>query len=114
MKRSIFALSGLSLAFCASAAFAQGADVEHGKKLYDYWCSTCHGAGPGHPGTQSLDVKYKGKLPAQLEERTDLSPAIVKLFVRRGVYAMPFFRKTELTDADLEAVAAYLARNRKP
>jgi hypothetical protein len=26
---------------------------------------------------------------------------------------MPFFRKTEITDADLDALAAYLARNNK-
>ena len=26
---------------------------------------------------------------------------------------MPFFRKTEISDADLDALAAYLARNNK-
>ena len=36
---------------------------------------------------------------------------MTKFFVRKGVSIMPFFRKTEVTDADLDALAAYLARN---
>jgi mono/diheme cytochrome c family protein len=35
----------------------------------------------------------------------------VKTFVRNGVSIMPFFRKTEISDADLDAIAAYLTRN---
>jgi mono/diheme cytochrome c family protein len=31
--------------------------------------------------------------------------------VRRGVSIMPFFRKTEISDADLQALAAYLAQS---
>jgi hypothetical protein len=27
---------------------------------------------------------------------------------------MPFFRKTEISDADLDAIASYLTRNRPP
>ena len=44
-----------------------------------------------------------------LEERTDLVPEITRTFVRNGVSVMPFFRKTEITDAELAALAAYLA-----
>ncbi len=44
-----------------------------------------------------------------LEERTDLVPQITKNFVRTGVSVMPFFRKTEISDAELDALAAYLA-----
>jgi mono/diheme cytochrome c family protein len=93
---------------CASVdgAAAQGAD--RGKQVFDYWCATCHAPGPGRPGTQSLQVKYDGEIPAVIEDRTDLTPDMVKLFVRQGVGSMPFFRKTEVSDADLEALAAYL------
>ena len=52
---------------------------------------------------------YKGAKPAMLEERTDLTPEIVKHFVRTGVTVMPFFRKTEINDADLDALALYLS-----
>jgi (+)-pinoresinol hydroxylase len=73
-------------------------------------CSVCHGSGPARPGTRALRAKYRGKLPALLEQRTDLTPAYVKYIVRHGVSVMPLFRKTELSEADLEAIAAYLAR----
>ena len=63
----------------------------------------------GVPGTQALDALYKGKKPGALEERTDLVPKLTETFVRKGVSVMPPFRKTEITDADLAALAAYLA-----
>jgi mono/diheme cytochrome c family protein len=75
-------------------------------------CSVCHGTGPGKPGTRALAAKYKGATPALLEERTDLNPAYIKQVVRQGLYVMPFFRKTELSDADLNAIVTYLTRKR--
>lgn len=73
-------------------------------------CAVCHGSGPAKPGTRALRTKYRGKLPALLERRTDLAAAYVKFIVRHGVTVMPPFRKTELSDADLDAIAAYLGR----
>ena len=66
------------------------------------------------PGTVALQTKYKGAKPGLLSERTDLIPPVTKSFVRKGVSIMPFFRKTEISDADLDALAAYLARNHPP
>jgi len=103
------------LLFLALAGCAFGADeatIQHGQKVYEYWCATCHGPG-SLPGTVALQTKYKGAKPALLSERTDLLPAVTKTFVRHGVSIMPFFRKTEISDADLDALAAYLARNNK-
>ena len=40
--------------------------------------------------------------------RTSL-PELTRAFVRTGVSVMPPFRKTEISDADLAALAAYLA-----
>jgi (+)-pinoresinol hydroxylase len=80
---------------------------------FQNYCSMCHGAGPGMPGTMALQAKYKGALPALLEKRTDLTAALVKTYVRNGISIMPFFRKTEISDADLDAIAAYLTRNNK-
>ena len=58
-------------------------------------------------------MKYKGKLPAVLEQRTDLAPAMIKTVVRHGLHGMPITRKTEISGAELEDVVAYLTRNRK-
>jgi hypothetical protein len=47
--------------------------------------------------------------PAVLEQRTDLTPKMIETAVRKGVYFMPRFRKTEISNADLAAIIAYLA-----
>jgi (+)-pinoresinol hydroxylase len=86
---------------------ADDAVMQKGKQVYEYWCATCHG--PKLPGTVALQTKYNGTKPALLTERTDLLPAVTKAFVRKGVTIMPFFRKTEISDVDLDALAAYLA-----
>ena len=52
----------------------------------------------------ALQAKYGGKVPGVLDDRTDLTPAAVRLFVRRGTSIMPFFRKTEVSDVDLDAI----------
>lgn len=105
-----FMFSGLGVS--QSLLVQNDAATQKGNEIYQYWCATCHGAGPGHPGTTALAAKYKGARPGVLEERTDLSPQGIRFAVRRGISIMPFFRKTELTDVDLESVISYLTRNR--
>lgn len=100
-----------TLGFAACAASAEDSpDLERGKAVYEHWCAPCHAAGPGHPGTQSLQLKYNGSLPAVLVERTDLSAEAIKTFVRQGILMMAPFRKTEITDSELDALAAYLTQ----
>ena len=93
----------------AVSGVAHAAD---GKQVYEKWCAPCHAPGPDHPGTQALQALYKGSKPDALIERTDLTPPIVKQFVRKGVSVMPFFRKTEITDAELDALAAFLSKQK--
>jgi mono/diheme cytochrome c family protein len=115
MTRSLLSALGLLLAgFGAVSSTAQAAAPASGQSVYEYWCATCHAPGPGHPGTQSLQLKYGGKMPAVLLERTDLSPQAVAVFVRQGVLLMAPFRKTEISDAELVALTAFVAKNFKP
>jgi (+)-pinoresinol hydroxylase len=97
--------------FAAVGGVAQAQDSlrVRGEEVFQYWCAACHAPGPRHPGTQALDALYKGAKPAALEERSDLLPELTRAFVRTGVSVMPPFRKTEISDAELEALAAYLA-----
>jgi len=95
-----------------SRAFAQTADVKRGAEVYQYWCASCHGPQTGTPGTTALAAKYKGEKPAVLDRRTDLTLQTVTFFVRNGVSVMAPFRKTEIGDADLAALAAYLSQKR--
>jgi cytochrome c5 len=92
--------------------------LEHGqivgRLVYEKWCTPCHGSGEGKPGTIAAAALYKGSKPAVLTERTDLTPAAIKTAVRSGVFVMPRFRKTEVTDAELEAIVTYLTRKPEP
>lgn len=92
---------------------ALGADTVKGQTVFQHWCQPCHGAGPGHPGTAALEVKYNGTLPPLIEERKDLTADTIKLFVRQGISVMAPFRKSEITDADLDALTSYLASTAK-
>ena len=89
----------------------RGSPVERGAAVFNNWCSACHSRGPQNaPGTASLQNKYQGSVPAALQDRRDLTPELVKFFVRNGVAMMAPLRKTEVSDADLEALAAYLTQ----
>jgi (+)-pinoresinol hydroxylase len=94
-------------------ATVSGEGQPKGYVQYQDYCSMCHGEGPGRPGTMALQAKYKGAEPALLADRTDLTPTLIKAYVRNGVSIMPIFRKTEISDSDLDAIAEYLTRNNK-
>jgi mono/diheme cytochrome c family protein len=123
MRKTTRIAAGVALVLCAGSIVAQPPEGEgpRGKQVYDYWCAPCHAPGlglPGFdelPGTQQLRIKYRDtQISPLLTERTDLVPVFVKTIVRQGVSFMPQFRKTEISDADLDALAAYLARGNSP
>jgi mono/diheme cytochrome c family protein len=114
--RKTGAIVGAALLLAAGGAAAadrppsEQPSPELGKQVFQKWCAPCHAPGDGHPGTVALEAKYKGALPAPLEQRTDLTADTVKYFVRNGVSIMPFFRKTEISDAELDALGRYLEK----
>ena len=109
------ALAAALLVVTIAANAADAPAIQRGKTKFERTCAPCHGAGPGNdgrpalPGTEALQLKYKGALPALLEARTDLTFDILKGYLRHGSWSMPPFRKTELTDAEIQDIAAYLA-----
>ena len=91
--------------------------LQQGKAVFDQWCMGCHGPMPGMgrfppAGSYRLQQRYKDTKPALLEERSDLTPELIRAVVRHGLPIMPPLRKTEVTDADLDAVIAHLTRNK--
>lgn len=105
MKRRLMCL--LPLGALASASFA--ADTAAGKKTFDRYCAECHAPGVGHPGTQMLGWR-KGDAKALIETRTDLDAGYVSVVVRQGLMEMPPFRPSEISDAALADLAAYLSQ----
>jgi mono/diheme cytochrome c family protein len=59
--------------------------VERGAALFQRACAICHGVGIDRLGTSSLEIKYRGRLPAPLEKRADLTPERVIYYMRHGV-----------------------------
>ncbi|GAA5048198.1 hypothetical protein GCM10023208_05180 [Erythrobacter westpacificensis] len=105
------------LAFATGAATAQQSvrtgpaapELAEGKAVYAHWCAPCHADSMGLAGTNSLTIKYEGTdIPGVLEDRTDLTAPVISYFVRNGIAWMPPFRRTEISDAELAALSAYL------
>lgn len=106
----LFATSAIAFAAQGTGRTGPGAaELQDGKAVFKHWCAPCHADVPRLAGTMSLAAKYEGSKPAALEDRTDLTPEIVAYFVRHGVAWMPPFRPTEISDAELEKLSAYLS-----
>lgn len=93
--------------------------MTNGKEVFDRWCWGCHEPLPGRfgitdppAGTYRLQLRYNGVVPAALEERTDLTPELIRTVVRKGLNMMPPARKTEISDAQLEDVVMYLTQKK--
>lgn len=87
--------------------------LAYGEETYMEKCEGCHGRGPQQSGTSRFEKRDKGSVPAALQDRTNLSTALIKTFVRNQTPGMAPFRYTELTEEDLDAVIIYLMRNNK-
>ncbi len=90
--------------------------IQRGALVYQDWCAPCHSSGRGNPGTAALAAKYKDRqpaVPAVLTDRRDLTPQAIRFFVRQGVSVMAPFRKTEISEADLEGLSAFLTRSKR-
>lgn len=112
MKLLSAALAALMLATPAWAE-DRSPDLANGEAKFKRWCVACHGEGERHhPGTGALAKLYAGTdTPAVLAQRQDLSYDLLHFFIRNGTSIMPFFRKTELSDDDVQDLAAWLTRN---
>jgi mono/diheme cytochrome c family protein len=112
LRLSLFVVGTAAVSLLGRGSLAQDAQsFAAGRAVYTKWCAPCHDPGVSHPGTHALTVKYQGVKPGVLLEWKDLSVNTVKVFVRHGISVMPQFRKTEISDQELDALAAYLARN---
>ena len=83
-----------------------------GAALFSHHCGYCHLAGGMGTNLLTKQMIAAGQPPqmALLANRTDLDADYVKSVVRMGKVAMPRISRAEVTDAELDAIAAYLAR----
>jgi mono/diheme cytochrome c family protein len=83
-----------------------------GAALYSNRCGACHLI--GGMGTNLLTQQriLQGEPPANglLTNRKDLTQTYVRFVVRHGKLAMPPLTRVEVTDAELDAIAAFLGK----
>lgn len=104
MSRVLIAAAVAAAAqLAAGAAFAQPPALD-GKALFHDKCEMCHG--PGGMGTGLLARRVQ---PAELAKRANLNPDYVFQYARRGLGNMPPITPGDASDAELRAIAAYLA-----
>lgn len=113
IRNVLIALSSMAVAAAAGVAVQAQAPAKSvpldGKALFQAQCSGCH-LDRGF-GTRVLSRRVpEGQ--ATLESRKNLPAAYVSVVVRRGIGSMPQFRKAELTDAELGAIAQYLEKGK--
>ena len=85
------------------------ASAQDGERMFMRRCGVCHLE--GGMGTMVL----ARRLPpdqAPLAARRDINRELVFNAVREGTGSMPRLTRTDVTDAELNAIAAYLARPR--
>lgn len=97
------------VALQAQVAAAAASPLESGKALFVNQCGGCH-LERGF-GTRVLSRRVAAG-EAMLEARKDLNALYVTTVVRHGIGSMPQFRKAELSDAKLAAIATYLERSK--
>ena len=113
---------GAAIALTAGVAIAQGPppapkpetvasrpDASGGEKLFLEHCAMCHGA--NGMGTGLLGRRIDVPL---LEKRQGLGAKYVITAARTGIGNMPAITRGELSDADLQEIADYLASGPHP
>jgi len=107
----LFGFAALSIGIAHSQT--PPTQIHQGRAIYEKWCAPCHDPGIEHPGTHALMTKYPGSPRASgiITEWKDLTPPYVRFMVRHGMSVMPHFRKTEISDSELDALAKFLSRS---
>ena len=84
----------------------------NGEALFSNRCGSCHLTGGMGTNLLTKQRVAAGEPPESglLANRTDLTADYVKAVVRMGKVAMPRLSRTEVTDSELDAIAAYLGK----
>lgn len=81
--------------------------AENGAKIFENWCETCHAQHHNMPGTDHIRELY-GESRVDLRNSPVINDPYVRQLVRYGRGMMPPFRRTEISNAELDILVAYL------
>jgi mono/diheme cytochrome c family protein len=88
------------------------AEGQDGAALFSNRCGACHLAGGMGTNLLTKQRMMAGEPPEKglLANRQDLTADYVRAVVRQGKVAMPRLSRTDVTDAELTAIATYLGK----
>ena len=102
--RSILLVAAAAIPLAGLAAQSSPRPPASGAALYQEKCAMCHGKVGMGTGLLARRVQ-----PPMLAERTDLTADYVVQAARSGIGNMPAIPRGEASDAQLDAIAAWLA-----
>lgn len=97
----------MAAAVLSALAGQAAAEPRSGEKIYDLYCAGCHRPDGEGPGTVMLGHRF-GEQRASITDNKSLDRNYLKQVVRNGFIEMAPFRKSEITDAELELLADYI------
>lgn len=88
------------------------APTTDGETLFSNRCGACHLVGGMGTNLLTKERVRAGQPPEQglLVNRRDLTQTMVRWVVRNGKLAMPRLSRVDVTDAELDAIAAFLGK----
>jgi mono/diheme cytochrome c family protein len=102
--RTILLAAAAAIPLAGLAAQSSPPPAGNGQALYQEKCAMCHGRVGMGTGLLARRVQ-----PPMLAERTDLTADYVVQAARSGIGNMPAISRGEASDAQLDAIAAWLA-----
>jgi len=104
-------IPGIALLSSSTLVADEAPKLEGAERTWAFYCEGCHAAGiEEHPATLRLSYTRSPELAA-IRGRQDLTPEYLRQVVRLGYLEMVGFRKTEISDSELEALIKFI---RKP
>lgn len=101
-------LAGAMLLSASGTGAGETRKLEGAERTWAFYCEGCHAAGiEEHPGTLRLSYTRSPELAA-IRGRQDLTPQYLRQIVRMGYLEMVGFRKTEISDDELEALIKFI------
>ena len=101
-------MSVVLLLVSSGSVAAETRALEGAERTWAFYCEGCHAPGiEEHPATLRLSYT-RGKALAAIQGREDLTPEYLRHVVRVGFREMVGFRKTEISDAELEELIRFI------
>lgn len=109
VNRSCVSVTIVTIIVLFAQTSVMAREQHNGKQIFEHWCTACHMDSPFAAGTIQLK-QTRGADRAVIEQRKDLTEPYLRSLVRQGFAGMPKFRRTEISNTELDALIEYLVQ----